>query len=215
MMITHTEIELIGTSSIQTSILNTLVRENALTMFPEMVKEGLSLELTKTSLLLHMDAGVLARAHSLSSGLEFSPTAPTADGSVFRSTGAGEVDACLASALAALFHNDHALSLLVPHAYAKEDELQSLQIRAKVPARFLGGHVHYCFDATNSEAGSITKALGSGLAMYSVSWLVRGNGCQNKPVLAMVPVFDGDGWGLMGEVKDIFPKLSRRMNTQE
>jgi hypothetical protein len=211
-MTTLTSVALVCASPQQEAALETIIRASGLNTFPEMGEAAFASELADIRLLVHAEVRNTASEHDLSTALEGSPTVISGNGEVALLTGANEVDSYLSSALSVFVRGKVAASLLIPHSYALEDEIDSLVARNQIPMRFQAGHVYYCFDATNSAPDSINKALGSCIAMYSVAWILGGSGCDYKPILAFIPVFDGDGWALAGSIDALFPALRCRMH---
>lgn len=207
-----TSAALVHAASSQEAALKALILTSALATFPEMAEADFSSVLADIRLLVHAEIGNTASTHDLTLGLEHSPTVTSGDGVVALLTGANEVDGHLSSALSVFVRGNVAASLLIPHAYAIADEIDSLVARNHIPMRFQGGHVYYCFDAKNSTPESINKALSSSIAMYPVAWVFSVVGQDCKPILAIIPVFDGDGWALAGSVDTIFPMLRPRMH---
>lgn len=211
-MTSHIAVALVRAASSQEAALKTLIRANAMTLFPDMTEEALVSVLADIRLLVHAEVGSTAHGLDLSRALEHSPTITSGDGVVALLTGANEVDAYLSSVLSLLMRDHPEAELLVPHVYAIESEIDSLVARNHIRMRFQAGHVYYCFDAANSTAESINKSLGSSIAMYSVAWVFSGTGYDCKPILAIAPVFDGDGWALAGSLDTIFPALGSRIH---
>lgn len=200
-----TSVTTVHAASSQEAALKALIRASAITVFPDMPETALAPLLADIKLLIHTEAGDTAAAHDLSMALEHSPSITSSDGVVSLLTGANNVADHLSSALSVFLRRSAAASLLIPHAYATKAEISSLVARNHIPMCFQADQVYYCFNALDCEPESIRKSLGSTIAMYSVAWVFSDTSYDRKPVLAFVPVFDGDGWAVAGFLDTIFP----------
>lgn len=208
----HTSVTLVRAASLQEAALKAIIEADALANFHDIAKGDLAAIVANVCLLTHAEVGEMVPASDLLQGLEQSPVAISGDGVVSLLTGANDVASHLSSELSMLLHDDATATLQVPHAYATQAEIDSLVARNHIPMRVQADQVYYCFDAMNCESELIRKSLGSTIAMHSVAWVFSGAGHNKKPALALVPIFDGDGWALAGSFSTIFPTIHPSMH---
>lgn len=199
-------------ASSQEAALREIVRSAAGGAFPDMVEPAIALFLANVHLLVHTEVGVAASTQDLSLALEHSPVITSADGTVSLLAGANDVAGYLASVLSTFVRSTSDASLLIPHEYATEGEIGALTERSGIAMRVEDEQVYQNFDASQCEPRLIRKALGSTVAMHSVSWVLASDGRWRKPILAFLPVFDGDGWAVTGLTDALFPKSRSAMH---
>jgi hypothetical protein len=125
------------------------------------------------------------------------PTAPSLDGRVTLMTGAMAVGRCFAASLSLAISRNDRLRLLVPHAYAVPNEVASLQGDFGGNVVTFSEGVYVTFRAGHVDPEIVRRALASMIGGYSVAWLFDDAGALAHPVIAVVPIFDGDGFALM------------------
>lgn len=133
----------------------------------------------------------------ISNAIPETPTTPSLDGQVTLMTGAMTVGSSLAKSLStAVSRNDH-LRLLVPHAYATSEEVASLQDDFGGNVCAFSKGVYVTFRSGHTDPEIVRRALASMIGGYSVAWLFDDAGALSHPVIAVVPIFDGDGFALV------------------
>jgi hypothetical protein len=153
-------------------------------------------------LMVHDD--VVGPIHqSIAHGLPQSPHQVSSDGSVVYLSGAREVGMDLATRLVAVLEVDHNKVLYIPHAYANPVEINSLQGEFNKNVLELAGKVYIRCSGPNIASELIRRALASMICGYSVGWLLDGDLPAGNPCMAVVPIFDGEGWAVLG--KSVFP----------
>lgn len=148
-------------------------------------------------LMAHPEARI-PESGLLSTALGGMPTIASSDGRVTFLSGAIQVGAALAVSLSEAILADPTLSLWIPHGYAVPGEIASLQPKFGAHAVAVGGHVYMKFQGAGIEPELIRRALASMIGCYSVGWLVSAAPGQYVAKLAIVPIFDGDGFALVG-----------------
>jgi hypothetical protein len=148
-------------------------------------------------LMAHPEARI-PESGLLSTALGGMPTIASSDGRVTFLSGAMQVGAALAGSLSEAIQADPTLSLWIPHGYAVPGEIASLQPTYEGHAVVVGGHVYMKFQGAGIEPELIRRALASMIGCYSVGWLVSAAAGPAVARLAIVPIFDGDGFALGG-----------------
>jgi len=133
----------------------------------------------------------------ISRGIPESPTVPSVGGQVTLMAGAMAVGSALAVSLSVAISKNDCLSFLVPHAYALPNEVASLQDRYGGNVVTFSEKVYVMFNPGCADPEIIRRALTRMIGGYSVAWLFDDGGGLDHPVLAVVPIFDGDGFALM------------------
>jgi hypothetical protein len=126
-----------------------------------------------------------------------SPTVSSPDGRVTLLVGAMAVGGALAASLSVAISSDDRLTLLVPHAYAMPSEVESLQDSYGGSVVTFSENVYVRFDCWHADPEIIRGALTNMIGGYSVAWLFDDAGALARPVVAVVSVFDGDGFALI------------------
>lgn len=135
------------------------------------------------------------------------PSAPSAGGRVTLMTGAMAVGRSFAASLSLAISRNNSLRLLVPHAYAVPKEVDSLQDDFDGNVVAFPGGVYVMFKSGRTEAETVRRALASMIGCYSVAWLFDDADALSSPVIAIVPVFDGDGFAIMSSSKSVVREL--------
>lgn len=147
----------------------------------------------------------------ISHAIPDSPTEPSLDGRVALMTGAMAVGRALAANLSMAISKNDCLRLLVPHAYAVPSEVASLQDDFGGNVVAYSDAAYVLFSAGRADPEIIRRALASMIGSYSVAWLFNDAGTLVSPVVAVIPVFDGDGFALMaqsrGAVRRFLPDI--------
>jgi hypothetical protein len=126
--------------------------------------------------------------------------------------GAMAVGSSVAASLSSAISRNSSLRLLVPHAYAVPKEVDSLQDDFDENVAVFPGGVYVMFKSGRTEAETVRRALASMIGCYSVAWLFDDADAMSSPVIAIVPVFDGDGIAMMSSsttvVRELLPDIS-------
>lgn len=187
----------------QRSVITDIVERDASDFF--------SVDLTKTvegiassiELMVHDD--VVGPIHqNIDHGLPQSPHQVSSDGRVTYLSGARDVGMDLATRLVAVLEADRNKVLYIPHAYAKPTEIDSLQDEFNKNALELAGRVYIRCSGSNIVPDVIRRALASMICGYSVGWLLDCDLPAGNPCSAVVPIFDGEGWAILG--KSVLPE---------
>ena len=125
------------------------------------------------------------------------PTAPSLDGRVTHMPGATAVARCFAASLSLAISRNDRLRLLAPHAYAVPSEVDSLQDDFDGNVVSFSERVYVTFKAGRVDPEIVRRALASMIGGYSVAWLFDDAEALTNPVIAIVSIFDGDGFALM------------------
>jgi len=124
-------------------------------------------------------------------------------------TGATSLGGLVASGLNRAISSDRRMTLLVPHAYALPSEVDSLQEDFGGNVIALGENVYVRFESGRSTAETIRRALASMISGFSVAWLFADAGALVEPRLALVPIFDADGFAVLArttsDIESFFP----------
>ncbi|MDF4004127.1 hypothetical protein P3W33_12055 [Luteibacter sp. PPL552] len=88
--------------------------------------------------------------------------------------------------------------LLIPHAYATINEISSLQDDFDGNVVEVNGRVYVKTSAGSASIEVLRRALSSMIGCYSVGWLLTRDFPEGSPCSAIVSVFDGEGWALVG-----------------
>lgn len=129
-----------------------------------------------------------------------SPVVPLSGGCMTLAEGAMAVGSALAAGLGAAITANQQMRLLVPHAYAVPKEVDALQSRYGGNAVIFSDNVYVAFSAGTADPGIIRRAFARMICGYSVAWLFSDNGSLVRPVAAVVRIFDGDGFALIGRL---------------
>ena len=136
---------------------------------------------------------------NLAHGLPQSPVEDlSSTGQVTFLTGGRQVALELASRLQILLGEDMEKVLYIPHAYANVDEIPSLQEDFDGNVVKVNDKVFVKISGSSVSIEVIRKALGSMIGCYSVGWVVTPDLPDARFCSAIVPVFDGEGWALVG-----------------
>ncbi|URL58176.1 hypothetical protein IM816_16500 [Luteibacter flocculans] len=133
----------------------------------------------------------------ISQGIPETPTAPSLGGRVTLLTGAMAVGSSFAASLSAAISRNDRLRLLVPHAYAVPTEVASLQDDFGGNVVTFSEGVYVTFRSGHAGPEIVRRALASMIGGYSVAWLFDDGEALYHPVIAAVPIFDGDGFALV------------------
>lgn len=133
----------------------------------------------------------------ISHAIPESPTVPSLDGRVTLMAGGMDVGSALAASLSMAISVNERIRLLVPHAYAMPNDIGSLQDRYGGNVVAFSEKVYVMFSAGCADPEIIRRALTRMIGGYSVAWLFDDAGSLVRPVVAVIPIFDGDGFGLM------------------
>lgn len=124
-------------------------------------------------------------------------------------TGATSLGGLVASRLDRAISAGGKMALLVPHAYALPREVESLQKEFGGNVVALGTNVFVRFESGRSTAETIRGALANMICGFSVAWLFADAGAPLEPVLALVSIFDADGFAIAAspefEHRFVFP----------
>jgi hypothetical protein len=129
-----------------------------------------------------------------------SPVVPLPGGGMTLAEGAMAVGSALAASLGQAITANQQMRLLVPHAYAVPKEVDALQGRYGGNAVIFSDNVYVAFSAGHADPVIIRRALARMIGGYSVAWLFDDNGSLVRPVAAVVRIFDGDGFALIGRL---------------
>lgn len=166
---------------------------------------------SSVELLVHKAVHIHA-AGGLNHALPDTPSAPSMDDRVTLMTGAMAVGRSFAASLSLAISKNNTLRLLVPHAYAVPKEVDSLQDDFDGNVAVFPGGVYVMFKRGRTESETVRRALGSMIGCYSVAWLFDDADVLTSPVIAIVPIFDGDGFAIMSSsklvVRELLPDLS-------
>jgi len=133
----------------------------------------------------------------ISQAIPETPTAPSLDGQVTLMTGAMAVGRSFAATLSLAISRNDRLRLLVPHAYAVPNEVASLQHDFGGNVVIFSEGVYVTFSSGHTDPEIVRRALASMIGGYSVAWLFDDADALVRPVVAVVPIFDGDGFALI------------------
>lgn len=133
----------------------------------------------------------------ISHAIPESPTVPSLDGRVTHVAGAMAVGGALAASLSMAMSVNDRIRLLVPHAYAMPNEIGSLQERYGGNVVAFSENVYVTFSVGCADPEIIRRALTRMISGYSVAWLFDDAGSLVRPAVAVIPIFDGDGFALM------------------
>jgi len=133
----------------------------------------------------------------ISHGIPETPTAPSLDGRATLMTGAMAVGSSFAASLSMAISASDCVRLFVPHAYAMPNEVESLQDRYGGNVVAFSENVYVMFNSGCADPEIIRRALTRMIGGYSVAWLFDDGETLVHPVVAIVPIFDGDGFALM------------------
>lgn len=125
------------------------------------------------------------------------PTERSLDGRVTLMSGAMDVGRSFAASLSMAISRNDGLRLLVPHAYAVPNEVASLQDDFGGNVVTFSERVYVTFKSGHADPEIVRRALASMIGGYSVAWLFDDAGALAHPVVAVVPIFDGDGFALV------------------
>jgi len=126
-----------------------------------------------------------------------SPTVPSLDGRVTLMAGAMAVGSALSASFSMAISRNDCLRFLVPHAYAVPNEVASLQDDFDGNIVAFSDRVYVMFSAGHTDPEIVRRALASMIGGYSVAWLFDDAGALVRPAVALVPIFDGDGFALV------------------
>lgn len=131
-------------------------------------------------------------------GIPDSPAVPMLGGRITLAEGSMAVRSALAESLSRAISANEQVVLLVPHAYALPKEVESLQSRYGGNMAIFSDNVYVAFSADCADSQIIRRALARMIGAYSVAWIFNDAEVLAQPVAAVVSVFDGDGFALVG-----------------
>ena len=143
----------------------------------------------------------------ISHAIPDTPTVSSLDGHVTLMTGAMAVGESFAVSLSAAIARDDQLTFVVPHAYALANEVASLQDDFGRNVVTFFGKVYVTFRSGHADPEMVRRALASMIGGYSVAWLFDDAEALVRPVVAVVPIFDGDGFGLVAQSRTSIRKF--------
>ena len=182
----------------QRSVIADIVERDASGFFSDNLTRTIEGIASCIELMVHDD--VVGPIHqSIAHGLPQSPHQTSSDGSVIYLSGAREVGMDLATRLVAVLEEDRNKVLYIPHAYANPVEIDSLQGEFNGNVLELAGKVYIRFSGPNILPELIRRALASMICGYSVGWLLERDLPAGNPCSAVVPIFDGEGWAVLGK----------------
>ncbi len=157
-------------------------------------------------LMVHSDvAGPLPA--NIGHGLPQSPRCPTSDGGLVFLSGGRTLGLEVATYLVEALSIDASRVLYIPHAYARPDEMKSLQDDFSGNVVEVRGRVYVRSCGPAIEPELVRRALACMIGGYSVAWLLGSDLPDVKPCSAVVPVFDGEGWAVLGQ--SILPAVKK------
>lgn len=124
------------------------------------------------------------------------PTIRSVDGHVTLMSGAMSVRSSLSDSLSRAISSNNRPRLLVPHAYALPHEVASLQEDFDGNVVTFSERVYVSISSGDADAQIVRRALACMIGCYSVAWLFE-DAALVHPVIAIVPIFDGDGFALV------------------
>lgn len=133
----------------------------------------------------------------ISHAIPETPTESSLHGRVTLMTGAMAVGSAFAASLSRAISRNDRLRLLIPHAYAVPNEVASLQDDFGGNVVTFSERVYVALRFGHADPEIVRRALASMIGSYSVAWLFDDAGALFHPVVAVVPIFDGDGFALM------------------
>jgi hypothetical protein len=111
-----------------------------------------------------------------------------------------EVGTALAARLASLLRSGTiAASFHIPIPLSVPSEIDAVRKKFGDRVYELKGRLLVPFSAPEGEPESIRRGLVGLLGAYSVAWLLAGSDIPSKPIAALVSIFDGEGWGVLGD----------------
>ena len=150
----------------------------------------------------------------ISFGISDSPTVPALGGRGTLMVGAMSVYRALATNISTAISENDRLTFLVPHAYAIPSEADSLQGTFGGNVVTFNDGVYVKFRDTSFDPEIIRRAMASMIGCYSVAWLFDDGEALVHPVVAVVPIFDGDGFALVApsrtSIRALLPSINLR-----
>ncbi|WP_250623302.1 hypothetical protein [Pinirhizobacter soli] len=131
------------------------------------------------------------------------PPIPVDDGASL----SDEAGTALGARLARLLRSDTAASLHVPIALSIPPEIDTLKKKFGDHVYELKGRLLVRFSGPEVESELVRRSLVGLLGAYSVAWLTAGSEIKSQPIAAFVSIFDGEGWGMLGDY-DSFSRSS-------
>lgn len=189
---------LISASEEQQRILANIAWEDAAAFFPALAGTALNALTSSVELIVHDNVvGPLPR--NIAHGLPQSPRGILSGEGVVFLAGAREVGIELATSLVTNLAEDVNRVLYVPHAYAVPSEIESLQDEFGGRVLEVIGRVYIRCSGNDVLPDLVRRAIGSMICGYSVGWLLNSDLPEGKPCSAIVPIFDGEGWAILGK----------------
>lgn len=182
----------------QRSAIFSIVERDAAEFFLGGLATSIEMDLSYLELMVHND--VISTGHQdIAHGLPKSPRQVLTGGNAVFLSGAREVGIELAIYLAAILEADRNKCLYIPHAYARPAEIVSLQGDFDGRVIAIDERVYIRCSGPSVSPELIRRALASMICAYSVGWLLDREFPRGRPCLAVVPLFDGEGWAIMGK----------------
>lgn len=189
---------LFSASEEQQGIIADIVSEDAAAFLSADMGEAVKALTSSVELMVHDDViGPLPR--NIAHGLPQSPYEISPDERAVFLSGAREVGMEVAAYLAASLAGDVDKVLYIPHAYAMPAEIESLQDEFGARVLEVIGRVYIRCSGRDIDPELVRRAIGSMMCGYSVGWLLDSDIPEGTPCSAIVPVFDGEGWAILGK----------------
>lgn len=182
----------------QRCVIVDIVDRDATVLFPASLNKFIGELASCIELMVH-DEVTGPIPQDIAHGLPQSPSQISPDGNIIFLSGAREVGMELATRLAAALEVDDKKTLYVPHAYAAPAEIESLQDEFNGRVLEITGRVYIRYSGPDIAPELIRRALVSMICGYSVGWLLDCDFPVGKPCSAVAPVFDGEGWVILGK----------------